>query len=237
MLSINYTLHLKFPLLLSELPLLDRRMKSWETSKTKSFIFRLTAFMPLSSLKTPLLVPLLLAGSANTTKNVPFAPWPYSPLSCSAHNSSTPVVWDNFSGFPSGSTGKEFACQWRRYKRCGFCSWVSEIPWKRKWLPTPVFFPGKFHGQRSLVGYSPWGHKESDITECTHKHTQGHFKGNIGRKRLSWVLGWTSFMVQRQQEPKMLTVTGFCLGSDPIWSHLESNALISKHLPWRDSCL
>ena len=35
-------------------------------------------------------------------------------------------------------------------------------------MPTPVFLPGKFHGQRSLVGYSPWGRKESDTTECLH---------------------------------------------------------------------
>ena len=39
-----------------------------------------------------------------------------------------------------------------------------KIPWRREWLPTPVFLPGKSHGQRSLVGYSPWGHKELDIT-------------------------------------------------------------------------
>ena len=41
-------------------------------------------------------------------------------------------------------------------------------PWRRKWQPTPVFLPGKFHGQRSLVGYSPWGHKELDTTERLH---------------------------------------------------------------------
>ena len=41
--------------------------------------------------------------------------------------------------------------------------WVRRIPWSRK--PAPVFLPGKFHGQRSLVGYSPWDHKESDMTE------------------------------------------------------------------------
>ena len=40
--------------------------------------------------------------------------------------------------------------------------------WRRKWQPTPVFLPGKSHGQRSLVGYSPWGHKESDMTEQLH---------------------------------------------------------------------
>ena len=40
-----------------------------------------------------------------------------------------------------------------------------EDPWRRKWQPTPVLLPGKSHGWRSLVGYSPWGHKESDMTE------------------------------------------------------------------------
>ena len=40
-------------------------------------------------------------------------------------------------------------------KRNGFYSWVDKIPWKRAWQPTPVFLPGKFHGQRSLAGYSP----------------------------------------------------------------------------------
>ena len=39
------------------------------------------------------------------------------------------------------------------------------MPWRRKWQPTPVFLPGEFHGQRSLAGYRPWGHKESDMTE------------------------------------------------------------------------
>ena len=39
------------------------------------------------------------------------------------------------------------------------------VPWRRKWQPTPVFLPGEFHGQRSLAGYSPWGHKESDTIE------------------------------------------------------------------------
>ena len=43
--------------------------------------------------------------------------------------------------------------------------WVRKFPWRRKWLPTAVFLPGEFHRQRSLVGYSPWGHKESDTTE------------------------------------------------------------------------
>ena len=50
--------------------------------------------------------------------------------------------------------------------RSGFNPWVGKIPWRRKWPPTPVLLPGKFHGWRRLVGYSPWGCKErlSDFT-------------------------------------------------------------------------
>ena len=61
---------------------------------------------------------------------------------------------------------KDSACQGRIYKRCGFDPWIGTIPWRRKWQPTPVFLPEKSRGQRSLVGYSPWGQKESDLTEC-----------------------------------------------------------------------
>ena len=68
-------------------------------------------------------------------------------------------------GFPGGSGGKKSTCQCRRYRRLGFDPWVGKILWRRKWQPTLVFLPGKFCVQRSLVGYSPWGHKESDITE------------------------------------------------------------------------
>ena len=49
--------------------------------------------------------------------------------------------------------------------RLSFDLWVRKIPWRRKWQPTPVLLPGESHGQRSLVGYSPEGHKESDATE------------------------------------------------------------------------
>ena len=54
-------------------------------------------------------------------------------------------------------------------RRPGFNPCVGKIPW-RKWQPTPVFLPGKSHGLRNLVGYSPWGHKEWDRTERLHFH-------------------------------------------------------------------
>ena len=56
-------------------------------------------------------------------------------------------------------------------------SWVGKIPWRRTWHPTPIFLPGKSHGQRSLAGYSPWGCKESDMTGVTNHSTE------IGTKR------------------------------------------------------
>ena len=56
-------------------------------------------------------------------------------------------------------SGKESVCQWRRRRRCGFSPWVRKIPWRRTWPPTPVFWPGESHGQRSLVGYSPWSQR------------------------------------------------------------------------------
>ena len=51
-------------------------------------------------------------------------------------------------------------------------SLFTVVHWRRKWQPTPVFLPGESHGQTSLVGYSPWGRKESDTTERLHFHFQ-----------------------------------------------------------------
>ena len=64
--------------------------------------------------------------------------------------------------------------QCRRRERPRFERWVGKIPWRRKWQPSPVFLPGKPHGQRSLVGYSPKGPKELDTTEglSTGQHIQ-----------------------------------------------------------------
>ena len=61
-----------------------------------------------------------------------------------------------FSVLPWYISGGEPACQCRRLR---FHPWVGKIPWKSKWQPTPIFFPGKSHGQGSLAGYSPRGHK------------------------------------------------------------------------------
>ena len=65
-------------------------------------------------------------------------------------------------------------------RRRGLYPWVRKIPWRSTWQPTPVFLPGEFHGQKILVGYSPWGCKESDMTEHstrTHTHVCTHIYG------------------------------------------------------------
>ena len=65
-------------------------------------------------------------------------------------------------GFPGGSDGVESACN---AGDPGSLSGWGRAPGKGNGYPTPVLLPGEFHGQRSLVGFSPWGHKEVDVTE------------------------------------------------------------------------
>ena len=60
---------------------------------------------------------------------------------------------------------KQVKCRKRRFDPS-----VGKILWRRRWQPTPVFLPGKSHGQRSLVGYCPWGHKETDMTEHIYRN-------------------------------------------------------------------
>ena len=88
---------------------------------------------------------------------------------------------------------------YRRRKRCRFNPWVRKIPWRRKWQPSPIFLPGKSHGQRSLAVYSPWGLKESDT------------------KRLSmyWLLvslqsDWKRYFVWHQSSSFLIQEDMFC---------------------------
>ena len=80
-------------------------------------------------------------------------------------------------GIPVCTNGKESTCQCRRHRRLGFDPWVRKIPWRSKWQPTPVFLPGKSHGQRSQAFYSQWGCKELDMTERLNNKSQ---KGGWG---------------------------------------------------------
>ena len=85
--------------------------------------------------------------------------------------------------------------------------WVGKIPWRRKWQPTPVFLPGKSHGQRSLEGCSPWGQKESDTTEqLTHTAWCSILR--------DWILNWPPrfSLLGRQRPAEKLFV--------PLGSHI-----------------
>ena len=76
--------------------------------------------------------------------------------------------------FPGDSDGKESAYS------AGELGLIPGFPWRRKWPPTLVFLPGEFHRQKSLVGYSSWGHKESDMTATNTFTFHEHFKALQG---------------------------------------------------------
>ena len=94
---------------------------------------------------------------------------------------------ENF--FTGGPASKESACN--EGVPCSIPG-PAEIPWIRKWQPTPAFFPRESHGQSSLVGHmgthSPCGHKELDITEQlthTHTHTHTHTRRTSGKGNMT----------------------------------------------------
>ena len=94
-------------------------------------------------------------------------------------------------GIPRGSVVKNLPVNGKGL----FDLWVRKIPWKREWQPTPVFLPGESHGQRSLQGYSPWGHKVFDVTERLKEQQQcfrgwwqrGGVTGDPGRDPSGWL--------------------------------------------------
>ena len=111
--------------------------------------------------------PVFLTGEFHAQRSVVgYSPWGRKSQTWLSDSTTTYM----FKGLPRWLSGEESTCQSRRCKKWGFYSWLGKIPWSRKWQPTPVFLPGKFHGQSSLAGYSPWGHKELDTTEWLSAH-------------------------------------------------------------------
>ena len=83
-------------------------------------------------------------------------------------------------GFPGSTSGKEPVCQCRRCKRCGYDPRIGTIPWRRAWQPTPVFLPGKLHGQRSL-GATVHGLQRVPHEVTLHAHVLlSHYCGRSG---------------------------------------------------------
>ena len=120
-------------------------------------------------------------------------------------------------GFPRWCSGKESTCLCRRLKRHGFDSWVGKIPWSRKWQPTPVFLPGKSHGQRNPVGYSPWGCKELDMTEhaCTHHGENERLGARIEAswrgRRLLQQARWVMIVAKSREGAVEVEISGWIL--------------------------
>ena len=107
--------------------------------------------------------PIFLSGEFNGQRSLTdYSPWGYQ--------ESDTTEWLSLY-FPWWYSGKEFTHQCRRLR---FSPWIGKIPWRRKWQPTPVFLPGKFHGQRSLEGYSPRGHKRVGHNLVTKQQQQQH---------------------------------------------------------------
>ena len=73
-------------------------------------------------------------------------------------------------GYPGGAVEKNQPAKAGNCKRCKFDPWVGEMPWRRKWQPPPVFFPGKSLGQRSLAGCSPRGRRVREVDTTEHRH-------------------------------------------------------------------
>ena len=90
--------------------------------------------------------------------------------------------------------------------------WVGKIPWRRKWQPTPVFLPGESHGQRSLAGYSPSGHKR--------------VRHNLATKQKQTMLGLSSFFVDNFRISRHTIITS-SVNKDCFTSFMNWIALIS----------
>ena len=122
-------------------------------------------------------------------------------ISCSyCQGRPTTTTWEIFInhilkliGFPGRSDSKKSeTLVW---------SWVRKIPWRKEWLPTTIFLPGEFHGQRSLVGYNPWECKEFDMTERLIKLT---------KERVN-------------DSPKGLTANRTCIPTQEFWLQVKGS--------------
>ena len=126
------------------------------------FSLKMTTSWPLMATKSH---KMKLDGMTHViVSGFPFQPWDSSMSHCIS-SLSILCIFPHMNTFIYHTLLKESACKSRRCERPKFNPWVRKISWRRKWQSTPAFLPGKFHGQGSLVDFSPWGHKESDTTE------------------------------------------------------------------------
>ena len=163
-----------------------------------------------------------------------------------------PQLQGFFLQFPGGSEGKESACNGRRL---GSDPWWGKIPWRRECLPTPIFLPKKFYGQRIMVSYSPWGHKESDTTEQLTLHFSRRYVCHLATSVKSLMLGELSatvkiclcnthfthnfmhnFAIKTNKELEQFTPQrrepAFFASSYIVWQCPEHRLIVSLSLTW-----
>ena len=101
-------------------------------------------------------------------------------------------------------------------------------PWRRKWQPTPVLLLGKSHGWRNLVGYSPWGCKESDVTESL------HFQFSLTVHLLDYLKAWSHQMLVKMWNDRnsYLLLVGMQNGTDTLEDSLKFLTKLSIDLPY-----
>ena len=132
--------------------------------------------------------------------------------------------WRDDWGYGSDSTESAWQCRKRALD-----PWVRKIPWRREWLSTPVFLPRELHGQRSLVGYSPWGCKESDMTDQPTLWLFTHIKGISSVQSLSHVRLFVTPWTAARQASLSITNSQSSLRLTSIESVMPSSHLILCH--------
>ena len=134
-------------------------------------------------------------------------------------------------GFPGGTSGKESTCQRGRCWRCWFNPWVRKIPWRRTWQSTSVFLPGESRGQRSLAGYSPWGRKESHMTEVIHDLVRTHLvdKTQTGFKSATLILKEVLLWIKCYQTAFHATEKSFLKRRANQWGKLHCCLILRNH--------
>ena len=113
--------------------------------------------------------------------------------------------WD----FPGKNTRVGCHCLLQQCRRPRFNPCVGKIPWRREWLLTAVSLPEEFHGQRSLEGYNPWGHKESDTTERAFLHCYVFVYFAISFLQYNNAIATTPLLIPCLLTPQLLWVAYF----------------------------
>ena len=143
------------------------------------------------------------------------------------------VLLSFFTGFPGGSVVKNLPSNVRDIGDASLIFGLGRSPWRRKWQPTPVFLPVKSQGQRSLVGYSPWGHKESNTIEQLNNNTLAHH-GKAAAAAAKSLQSCPTLCDPRDGSPPGPPIPGILQAITLEWVAIAfSNAWKRKWVPYR----